>query len=104
MYSRVKNNSTDAAGTAIIEKGRIMKGFKFSHYISRMALNGVSIAVYCSKDNSIYRLVAEKKGEKIKGTLIVDLTEKEYEELPYDPYNAIERFFKAAAMCGIEYH
>lgn len=81
-----------------------MKNFEFSHYISRMALNNVSIAVYTNRNNSTYKLVAETNGEKIPGTIIVFLSAKDYGALPEDPYRAIDRYIKCAAMCGIRYH
>jgi purine nucleoside permease len=81
-----------------------MKGFKFSHYISRMALNGTSVAVYCNKDQSVYRLVAERGGCKIRSSIEAYLTNEEYEELPYDPYNLMDRFLHTASMCGIYFH
>ncbi|OCG35723.1 MULTISPECIES: hypothetical protein [unclassified Gilliamella] len=81
-----------------------MKGFKFSHYISRMALNGTSVAVYCNKDQSDYRLIAERGGCKIRNSLVVDLTSEKHEELPHDPYNLMDRFLHVASMCGINFH
>lgn len=81
-----------------------MKNFEFSHYISRMALNGISIAVYTNRNHSTYKLVAETNGEKIPGTIIVNLSAKDYDTLPDDPYKAIDRYLKCAAMCGIRYH
>lgn len=50
-----------------------MKKFKFSHFVSNIALNGISIAAYCNTDKTIYKLVAEENGAKIRGTHIVEL-------------------------------
>ena len=80
------------------------KNFKFSHYISRMALNGTSIAVYTKHNQDIYKLVAERGGCKIRNTFEVELTADEYDSLPHDPYNLMDRFLHAASLCGINYN
>ena len=101
IYPELRNSSTGPAATGIAKRYTIMKNFKFSHFISRMALNGTSIAVYCNNNESIYRLVAERGQAKIRNSRIVDLTQEEYDSLPYDPYNLIDRFLHAAALCGV---
>lgn len=97
----LRNNSTDPADTGITKK--VNNYEKLSHFISRMALNGISIAVYCNKDESIYRLVAKKDSLKIRGTRIVELTADEYEKLSCVPDRNIIRFLRAASMCGIDF-
>ena len=103
IYPELINNSTDSADSEVTKKVKIMKNFKFSHFVSNIALNGISIAAYSNADKTIYKLVAEENGAKIRGTHIVELTVNEYEDLPHNPYNSTRRFLHVASMCGINF-